>query len=94
MFKRYECGCVGFVVNGMMTEPGGKQIWCVKACDADGVDNPYGLYRRDELQAKPSRMLKDDELHKLFRDLAQLVEDGHAMRELRIAFRGAGLGAP
>jgi len=87
MFKRYECGCVGFVTNAM--EPGHKRVMCVQACDEH--ERPYSFVRRDTLQEKPSRKLSDDEIEELLDVIAELVSDGYAMRELRCALRVAGI---
>lgn len=91
MFKRYECGCIGFVVNGMGPKPGSKRIYCFKACDEEG-GRALGLFRRDTLQKKPSRKLADAEVEALFEDLANLICDGHALQHLRSALAVAGIG--
>ena len=88
MFKRYECGCIGFVTNAM--EPGKKRVTCFKACDTRD-ERELSIHRRDSLQDKPSRKLTDDEIERLFDELHMLVLDGHALRELRYAMRAAGV---
>jgi len=89
MFKLYECGCIGFVTNGMATEPGAKEIHCFKACDSG--DREYAIHRRDTLQEKPSRKLTDAEICLLFAELGNLVDSGNALNELRCAMNVAGL---
>lgn len=91
MFKKYECGCVGFVLNAMATEPNAKQVYCFKACD--GEPRELSIERRDTLQDKPSRKLTDEEIEKLFEELSDLVRDGHSLHELRMAMRAAGIGS-
>ena len=91
MFKRYECGCVGFVTNAMATEPGAKRITCFKACDSDG-ERELSIHRHDMLQEKQGRKLTDAEIEELFAELASLVSDGHALRDLQIAMRVARIG--
>lgn len=90
MFKQYECGCIGFVTNAMTMEPGAKRVTCFKACDSDGV-RELSIHRHDKLQEKPGTKLTDAEIEALFAELASLVSDGHALRELRIAMRVAGV---
>jgi len=89
MFKRFECGCIGFVTFGH--EPGSKHIWCVKPCDGDRDDPPYAIYRRDTLQEKKSTKLTDEQVDELMQVLADLVNDGNRLRDLQIAFKLAGL---
>lgn len=87
MFKRYECGCIGFVTNGM--GPGPKRVTCIKAC-AIGLDSDQvSIRRQDHLALKASTKLNDDEIEVLFVELAALVDDGNALRELRVAMKVA-----
>ncbi len=88
MFKRYECGCIGFVTNAM--EPGAKRVTCFKACDGDG-ERELAIIVAHDLQEKSSRKLTDAEVEALFDELSSLVSDGHALRDLRIAMRVAGM---
>ena len=101
MFKRYECGCVGFVTNAM--EPGAKRVTIFKTCDECNAPRwtkrfasprPLTIARRDTLSDKPSRKLTDEEIEVMFDELSKLVDDGHALRELRIAMRALGVVSP
>jgi hypothetical protein len=75
----------------MAMELGAKRVTCFKACDGDGEHEP-SIHRRDALQEKPSRKLTDEEIEALFDELASLVSDGHALSDLQIAMRVAGIG--
>jgi hypothetical protein len=89
MFKRFECGCIGFVTYG--TELGAKHVWLVKACAGSRDEPPVGLCRRDSLQEKHSVKLTDAEVDALLGELAELVNAGNRLVELRMAFVAAGL---
>lgn len=87
MFKRYKCGCIGFVL--FEVKPDVERILCVKSCD--GSDRPYGFSERDDLALKSCRELTDEEREELFADIAELVADGYALQELRSALKVAGI---
>jgi hypothetical protein len=87
LFKRYECGCIGFVLNGGAVNPDDKRIWLVKACDNNRDDPEYGFGysagRRSTLAHKPSTKLSDAEIERIFRDLGDLIADGYKFRDLK-----------
>ena len=87
MFKRYECGCIGFVLNGGAINPDEKRIWLVRACDTDRDDPEYrfgySAGRSSALAHKPSTKLSDAEIEGLFGDLGSLIADGYNFRDLR-----------
>ena len=91
MFKRYECGCIGFVLNGGAVDPDEKRIWLVKACDTDRDDPAYGLthtpHRSSDLARKPSEKLSDEKVEAIFRDLHDLIVDGYHARDLAATLR-------
>ena len=85
MFKRYECGCVGFVIEE--TRPKAKIIWLVKPCDTHHDDPEYCLThspgRSTSLACKPSDKLDGHEVAEVLHDLGQLVADGYRFREIQ-----------
>lgn len=87
MFKRYECGCIGFVLNGGAVNPDDKRVWLVKACDTDRHDPEYGFGysagRISTLARKPSTKLSDAEIESIFDDLGDLIADGYRFRDLK-----------
>lgn len=84
MFKRYECGCIGFVVYGMTADPDEKIIWLVKPCDPDG-DREVGLspHRSASLARKASEKLTETEVEDVLQAIRDLVVDGYKFRDLR-----------
>jgi hypothetical protein len=88
IIKRYECGCIGFVSRGGM-EPTlqDREVICLRACDDHS--RPYVIARRDSLREKPGVKLTENEIIELFDDIAELVRDGYALRELASAMRAA-----
>jgi hypothetical protein len=88
-FKRYECGCVEFVLNGMPIGPGAKQVWRFKSCVLHGsYDEPrLALFQHRAMQGTPSRQLTDNETDALFVELSMLVADGYELRGLRGTLR-------
>lgn len=90
IIRRYECGCIGFCsAGGMSTNLEDHEITCIRACDDH--ERPYVFERRDNLRNKRSEKLDDHEVAELFAEIAELVIDGYALRELRVAMRVAGL---
>ena len=90
IIKRFECGCIGFCSAGSMsTELEDHEITCLRWCD--NHERPYSIARRDSLREKPSRKLTESECEELFIELAGLVKDGYALRELQLAAKVAGL---
>lgn len=91
MFKRYECGCIGFVLNGGAIDPDAKRIWLVKACDRDRDDPEYCLCyssgRSSTLAHKTSEKLSDEKVEAIFDALGDLISDGYRYRELRALLR-------
>jgi len=87
VFKRYECGCIGFVLNGGAIDPDAKRIWLVKPCDTDRDDPEYCLRhsagRSSTLAHKPSTKLSDAEIESIFDDLGDLIADGYRFRDLK-----------
>lgn len=87
MFKRYGCGCIGFVVRGTGIDPSDKIIWLVKPCDGDPDDPEYCLEystgRSSTFANKSSEKLTEDEMQVILRDLGQLVSDGYRMRTIQ-----------
>lgn len=84
MFKRYSCGCVGFVLR--------SGIVCVKSCDSDGYSPAIQFYdRTDDLIRKSSEMLTDAEVEELIEEIGKLVNKGNALASLQSAMRAAGL---
>ena len=90
MFKRYSCGCIGFVLYG--DDLARKRILCIKACDNDGRSPELDIHDRTEsLRPKQSEKLSHREVADLMLDIGSLVDDGNRLRNLQNAFRGAGL---
>ena len=91
MFKRYECGCIGFVLNGGAVNPDDKRVWLVKACDTDRDDPEFCLYyssgRSSSLAHKASEKLSDEKVEAIFDALGDLIADGYRYRELRALLR-------
>ena len=86
MFRKYECGCIGFETPGYPK----KHVRSFYACDGRD-ERPNSLHRHDKLAEKESRLLTDDEVRELLDTVAALVEDGYALRELRDALHIAGI---
>ena len=91
MFKRYECGCIGFVVNGGAVDPDDKRIWFVRACDSGCRDPEYGFRysvgRSSSLAHKPGVKLSDEQVEEILSDLGSLIADGYRFRSLRDLLR-------
>ena len=87
MFKRFECGCVGFVTRGMETDPHNKRAFVFKSCDGDGLR----IYEHSSLAIRPSVKLTDDEIEHLLLEVAPLVARGNALDDLQTALKAAGL---
>jgi hypothetical protein len=86
MFRKYECGCIGcalFIRNE-------KRVLCFYSCDGDG-ERSNQIHRRDILAEKESRPLTALETIELLDTISDLVRDGYALRELRLALRVAGV---
>jgi hypothetical protein len=71
----------------MDTTLDGREVICLRACDDHC--RPYVIARRDSLRDKPAVKLTEDEIVELFDDIAKLVRDGYALRELASAMRAA-----
>ncbi len=89
MFRKYECGCVGFEFNSAETDASKRRVRCFQSCDGD--EREHAIYERHGLSEKESRPLTDDEVEMLFNAISPLVDDGYAMRELRTALAVAGI---
>jgi len=87
MFKRYKCGCIGFVLNGTEIDPAKKTIWLVKPCDGHHDDPEYAVTfnktRSETLASKPSEKLEDVAVADILHDIGQLVADGYRFREIQ-----------
>jgi hypothetical protein len=94
MFKKYACGCVGFVTRGM--EPEMKRVYAFRRCKRHAL-HPRREYEVAELNlalaGQSSEKLADQHVEAMLDDLAELVSDGYALRELRRAMRTAGVGS-
>jgi hypothetical protein len=91
VFKRYECGCIGFVLNGGAIDPDAKRIWLVRACDGHHDDPEYCLHyssgRSSSLAHKTSEKLSDEKIEEIFNALGNLIADGYRFRDLRALLR-------
>ena len=93
MFKKYACGCVGFVTRGM--EPEMKRVYAFRRCRRHAIDpqREYEIAELDFLAGQSSEKLADQHVEAILDDVAELVRDGYALRELRRAMRAAGVGS-
>jgi hypothetical protein len=87
MFRRYECGCIGLVL--FEVKPDVKRILCVRSCDVG--EREHTFFERDDLALKSSRELTSEECETLLATIGELVRDGYALRELRMALSIAGI---
>lgn len=86
MFKRYECGCVGFVLNGDAIDPDDERIWLVRACDDPNAPEycfTYTLTRSSTLARKSSESLPEYEVKTILSAISGLVADGYRFRKLK-----------
>jgi len=92
MFKTYACGCVGFVTHGM--DPLNKRVYAIRRCSRHAIDRSreYEPEVLDDLASQASEKLAEQHVEAILDDLAELVRDGYALRELRRAMRAAGVG--
>ncbi len=80
MFKRYECGCIGFVI---CDEAPPKRVYVVRPCDDDGGDLVNLIFRRrDALAMKTSRKLTPQEVVEILDELNVVVDEASKFREL------------
>lgn len=79
LLHRFDCGCVGFLIEG---HNGDDRALLVDHCDKTQDDHfGYSLFYRD-MPNKTSKLLTQEEEEKIVRELSALIAEGYAMRDL------------
>lgn len=83
MFKRYDCGCIGFKLCAGPKSPDEGKILVFKACDVDGSDQSIAIYARPDLENRRSVKLTDSEVLVLLVEVGVLVDKGYRYDVIR-----------
>ena len=91
MFKKFECGCVGFVITGQskpsLSSCPYTTIYRLIDCRQSGDFFEDGIDIREatrSLEEKASEDLPPAEIEELLKSLARLVSDGHDLKRLSL----------
>ena len=82
MFKKFECGCVGFVVTDYHDK---RVIYRLIDCRQSGDFLDDGIDIREatsSLEVKASEKLPPEEVEELLKSLSSLVSAGHDMKRM------------